>query len=64
MYESKNLFSPCFSKCVDEEDDADDNTSFNGGYGKSSMSPYDDDDIGKNHIKKFGKAIYNVAYKK
>ena len=36
-----------FFKCVDEEDDGDDNNSFNGGYGKSSMSPYDDDDIGK-----------------
>ena len=42
-----------FFKCVDEEDDGDDNNSFNGGYGKSSMSPYDDDDIGKNWISIF-----------
>merc|ERR1712226_1764536 len=33
------------NKCADEEDDAEDTTSLNGGYGKASMSPYDDDDL-------------------
>ena len=34
-------------QCVDEGDEADDSNSLNGGFGKSSSSPYDDDDIGK-----------------
>ena len=34
-------------KCADEEEDAEDSNSLNGGYGKPSMSPYEDDDLGK-----------------
>ena len=34
-------------KCADEEDDVDDSNSLNGGYGKPSTSPYEDDDLGE-----------------
>ena len=35
------------NQCADEEEEEDDGNSQNGGYGKATtMSPYDDDDIG------------------
>ena len=49
---------------MDEEDDGDDNTSFNGGYGKPSMSPYDDDDIGKSFIFKGIRYGYALKFHK